>query len=182
MRAPIGCPRESEVLDLVAIGHWPARAEADLVEHAAACPTCADLALAAGAIVELRDEAAMGPALPDASVVWYRAQRRAREAAARRAARPLVVVQGLALVCLVGLAAAWWTDGISVAARWWTRLAQLAPALPAAPSLPADVGRLPLVLWLLGGTLAAWLVLVPVAFYMAKLADRPDEAESVPSE
>src|SRR6188768_22628 len=86
------CPHEQDVLDLVAIGQWPARADASLVAHAEACETCRDLASVAGAIVESRD-ALPATHVPDASVVWYRAQVRARLDAARRAGRPMLFAQ-----------------------------------------------------------------------------------------
>lgn len=43
---------------------------------------------------------------PTAAVVWWRAQRRAREEAAREAARPISFVHGIALGCAIGACAA----------------------------------------------------------------------------
>ena len=39
------CPRQSEVNDLLASGHWPHACPADLRAHLADCPACADLVL-----------------------------------------------------------------------------------------------------------------------------------------
>jgi hypothetical protein len=124
------CAREREVIDLVAVGQWPAQADASLRSHVGACATCAEVASVAMLLHDVAEHAPV-PKLPDASVVWYRAQVRAREEAVRRATRPMnVVAAAAAAVVLVGL---WWVvpqvwdvpalvraTGQSVSAAWLT--------------------------------------------------------------
>jgi hypothetical protein len=97
------CACERDVLDLVAIGQWPSRADEALRAHVASCATCAEVAAVAAAVREWADDsdAAEPVKVPDASVVWYRAQVRAREDATRRASRPVLVAQLVALVAVV---------------------------------------------------------------------------------
>ena len=49
MTAP-ECARETEIVDAIAAGQWPDAAPETLRAHAASCPVCADLALAASAL------------------------------------------------------------------------------------------------------------------------------------
>ena len=104
----IDCEREQDVMDAVAAGRWPvrpdARLDAELREHIACCPVCGDLAAVLAAVAVERDSAWVESAVPPASVVWWRAQIRAREEASRRAARPIVIVQGAAVSLLIAAA------------------------------------------------------------------------------
>lgn len=99
------CLHEREVLDLVAVGQWPARAEASLLAHVEGCGVCAEVASVAVLLREVADAGPV-PRLPDASVVWYRAQVRAREDAVRRATRPMNAV-ALAAAALVVIGVVW---------------------------------------------------------------------------
>lgn len=95
------CTREQDVLDAIAAGRWPDRCDPELREHIAACEVCRDIATVVPAIADERDAAWEEPAVPASSVVWWRAQIRAREEAARAAARPIAVVQAIAVACLI---------------------------------------------------------------------------------
>src|SRR5262245_31586002 len=121
------CPQEQDVLDLVAIGQWPSRADASLQAHAATCDICRDLAAVAGAIAESRDAVAPAAHVPDASVVWYRAQVLARIDAARRASRPMLIAQLAALGCVVAVVLVWSGAGGQWFTAWWQWLAGLMP-------------------------------------------------------
>jgi len=130
MRASeMACPCERDVLDLVAIGQWPSRADETLRAHVAACATCAEVAVVAAAVREWADEAdnPQPVKVPDASVVWYRAQVRARQEATRRASRPVLVAQLVALVAVV-IAAVWIGPELSLSVSmpdlsgWWPSL------------------------------------------------------------
>ena len=46
----MSCPCERDVLDLVAIGQWPSRADEALRAHVAACATCAEVASIAAVV------------------------------------------------------------------------------------------------------------------------------------
>src|SRR5262245_25068803 len=88
-------------------------------------------------------EAAMRQArVPPPELVWMRAKVRAREEAARKAARPIVLAQSIGIAAFAGLL-------VSLAGHF--SLAQL-------PEVPVR-----LVALVLGG----WLVLAPVAVYLA---------------
>ncbi|MEZ5319833.1 MAG: hypothetical protein R2752_20695 [Vicinamibacterales bacterium] len=170
--APADCAREDEVLDLVVMGQWPARADADLRGHAATCAICRDVVAAAGAIVTL-EEAQPVPALPDASVVWARAERRAREEAARRAAQPLHLAIGVAAASVAGLAFAWWRLGAPWLAAGWHRLTAAvessAPRIPDVHTVTTTI--LPAVQPLTAALLISLLV-VSIGVLVARMADR----------
>ena len=100
------CQFEQELLDAIAARRWPNRAEAPLREHVARCGWCSDVAAIAGAFFEDRDCAQAEAVVPSSSAVWWRAQIRAREEAARVAARPLLIFQTLATVVVAIVAIA----------------------------------------------------------------------------
>ena len=157
------CPREQDALDAVASRRWPGRDDA-LSAHIASCEICADLVAVAAAMRD--DFEAIGdlPPLPSAEVVWWRAQVRARTDAARLAARPITVVQGVsaATAAGVGLALATFADApVGGAVRWFAELWSWVPRL----ALNADAAGLVLRATLLG--IGLWLVLLPVAVYLA---------------
>lgn len=106
------CLREQDVVNAIATGRWPDRCDEDLAAHVAACEGCRDLASTLGVLSESWADARAGARLPAAGTVWWRAQVRARQEAARAATRPLTVAQiiggtiaaALALAVLVYLA------------------------------------------------------------------------------
>ena len=110
------CQFEQELLDAIAARRWPDRAEAQLREHVARCGLCSDVAEIAGAFFEDRDCAQAEAVVPSASAVWWRAQIRAREEAARVAARPLLIFQVMATICVAIVAIA-----LAPAASNWIR-------------------------------------------------------------
>ncbi|HET9372621.1 MAG TPA: hypothetical protein VFO19_20300 [Vicinamibacterales bacterium] len=171
MKATRCCKREADVLDAVAVGRWPLRADDELRSHVATCRTCADVASAASAVIELRD-ATPPDSLPDASVVWHRAQLKAREQATVRAAQPTLYAVGILGSCLAGLALAYWGIGTPWLASWWHALSGLTPEIPA--NLAATVRSIELgfIGRLIAATIVGWIVLVPVAVLVARWADR----------
>jgi hypothetical protein len=100
----IACAREQDVLDMLAAHRWPGRCEPELEEHIRACGICGDLAAAAAALLDEHECAWNEARVPASGVVWWRAQVRAREEAARAAARPIAFVQGVAASCAVWVA------------------------------------------------------------------------------
>lgn len=115
------CQHERDVLDLVLAERWPDRADPEIVAHALTCAVCGDVVAVAWAMQ--RDEAAAEAevlattpmhhgVVPDATLVWWRAQLRAHEDAGRRAARPIALVQGIGIG--IGLIA-----GLSVVRAAW---------------------------------------------------------------
>lgn len=164
MTAP-ECARESEIVDAIAAGEWPDAAPEALRAHAASCPLCADLALAASA---LHDDAAAvieAPmALPSSGQVWWRAELRARHEAARLAQRPVLAVQVVAAVVFL---AAVVTGLRSLAPDAWAWLVQTAGVARMGGMSAMEPWTVALVL-----SLGLWLVLGPLAVFMVLRADR----------
>ena len=160
--AIVECPREPDVVDAIASRRWPDRADAELRDHVRACAICADLATVATAIGSEQEVSwSEAVALPPAHVVWLRAQARARAEAARRAARPIAVMQALGFATAAALmsifigAAAWWV---------WSRTDLLA-VLPTIS--PDGVNAMGLAVRGVLLAIGLWLVLAPVAVYLA---------------
>lgn len=175
MTSHTDCAHEREVLDLVLAGRWPDRCDPDLVAHASACEICGEVV--AVAIAMQTDEADLEAGVlaatpkhhdvvPDATLVWWRAQMRAHEDAGRRAARPIALVQGIGIG--MGLIA-----GVSVVRAAWPSVQAGAGATGAA--MTETVARLTAAsagwvatapLWLMAGFVAA-VIGLPLAVYAA---------------
>jgi hypothetical protein len=97
------CELEPRVLEAATSGCW----QPELRRHTEHCPACAEVALVAGFMNAA--EAETGDArLPDAELVWWKAQLKARRAAAEKATRPIVMAEkaactggGLALIAVL---------------------------------------------------------------------------------
>lgn len=165
---PIECAFEQDVIDAVATERWPDRCDEELRAHIASCAICADLAEVGTALrgegEEARDEASP----PVAGLVWWRAQVRAREEAARAAARPIRVVQGAAVAALAGLTAAVVGATSAPVQRWATWIASLSPGdlLPSGLPIAAAVIQRGL---LLGAI--TWIALASLALYLTFVAE-----------
>ena len=173
------CPREAEALTLVGIGQWPARAEPELLRHVAGCASCAEAVEVATALAEI-EESDERPPLPDAAVVWQRAQWQTRHDAVRRAARPVVAVQAVLAVVTVALiaAAVTWLVMIDAMAGPMAALGRLSLALSESlgPAVVAvtDVVRLEFQsgpVLLVAGAIGTGLVALGVAVGLAAIAD-----------
>jgi hypothetical protein len=105
MRLPT-CRHEVEVKQLLELGHWPHSCSDELRAHMAGCRACGDLVLLTEAFRGARAQAAAEALPPPASVLWWRAQLRRREAAVKRIQRPLLGAQvfafAVALLILSG--------------------------------------------------------------------------------
>ena len=109
--------------------------------------------------------------VPSAAHMWWRLQLRARQDAARAALRPIAVVQGLLAVGIAGLAVAaigfGWATGSWAGWPLSNPASVLGPAasdlLDAVLSFPGATSQTTLVC----GAIAAGLVLMPVAVYLA---------------
>jgi len=175
VNAPL-CSHERDVLDLVAIGQWPQRAEAQLRAHVAACASCAEVAEIAVAVREWNDVALVAP-VPDASIVWHRAQLKAREAATRTASKPVWVAQGFALVALV-VALVWMGPGAGWYASLWSGMTAAVPTVQvSAPSWSFWPESVSVETWLSGWgrttllALGALIVLASVALGALRLSE-----------
>jgi hypothetical protein len=99
----VECEFESEVLTAVLQSRWPERTDATLRAHVAGCAICSDVAAVAGVIENAREDMRADAAVPDSGRVWWLARVRARQEAAKAAARPITATQLIAGACAVGL-------------------------------------------------------------------------------
>ena len=158
--AYVECQHEGDVLLMVQTGRWPNRVAPDLAAHVAGCQSCAEVALAASA-VEADAADIEVPALPSSGTVWWRAQLRARQDAAREVVRPITATQALAFAAVVGSFGAvfgatttWFQDAL----RWFGgALGRMVSGhrLPQIPSLPQDLASV----WV-----GYWVVLLVACF------------------
>jgi hypothetical protein len=156
------CEKEEEVIraraeGLLADDGEPApESGAALREHVAVCPVCQE-ALSLAKLFERDQHAlwALAP-LPEADLVWWKAQLRARREAVRRAEAPVVFAEKAAWVAgalsAAGLAAWQWP-----AIRGWLALLTSAPIL-GSHSQPLAA--------LFVASLASTLVLAGVSLYL----------------
>jgi hypothetical protein len=96
----------------------------------AECPQCGPLVALAEQIRAEFEHTARSAQVPTAEIIWWRAQMRARQDAARRAARPIVFAQALAVAALIGLL-------VSVAGRLTLPALTFVELSPLSISLPA---------------------------------------------
>ena len=157
------CAREDDVLDMLAAARWPDRCDTELAAHLHACGVCRELVEVAAPLLDEHDRATREARIPSSALVWWRAQARAREEAARAAARPIAFAQGVAAACAV------WAAVFLVRAfpapygidwrGWLTRIAGAIPDVSgAASAIPGGV----LFLVVIGGS----LLLAPIALLM----------------
>jgi len=100
------CPREYEVLEIVSSKRWSHRCCDELRAHVAACSICTDALEVALALHEDREAAQVAGEIPSAGLVWWRAELRARQEAARTASRPITLAHAFGAAAAVGAAAA----------------------------------------------------------------------------
>jgi hypothetical protein len=97
------CEQEPRVLEAATSGRW----EPGLRQHLEQCPACAEVALVASFMKEAEADPAEAR-LPDAELVWWKAQLKARRAATEKATRPIAMAEkaacaggGLALIAVL---------------------------------------------------------------------------------
>jgi hypothetical protein len=115
------------------------------------CPECGPLVALADQIRREFAHTQQHAHVPTPEIVWWRAQMRAREEAARTAARPILFTQALAVAALIGLL-------ISVVGRLTLPVVSWAGF----PSLPTG---LPLTAIAIAAV--CWLIVAPAALYFA---------------
>jgi hypothetical protein len=163
------CRHEADVLDAVMTSRWPGRVEPELRAHVAGCAICRDLVLASSAFDAEAAAACAEARVPEAGLVWWRAQLRARQDAARAAVRPITVAQAVGFAVAVGAAGAvfgatatWFQQALR--GLWSAVTAIRLPGLPEAT--PALLGTLSNYGLLIAGVAICFL-LAPVVVYLA---------------
>lgn len=102
----MNCQREIEVLAAVMDGRWPEGCDAEVRAHAASCRDCGEVVIVAGALRQDHHAAIREAGVPPPSLVWWRAQRRARQEAMDTARRTITAVQTGSLAAAVVIGAA----------------------------------------------------------------------------
>ena len=86
---PLECERERMVRHAVRSGLW----NDDLRSHVADCAICSDALFVAEFMRAEAEAAQTCSRVPDANLIWWKAELRARREAAERVTRPIAVVQ-----------------------------------------------------------------------------------------
>ena len=97
------CPQEAAVARAVRTGHW----QASLQAHAAGCAVCREVVVASRWLQALTQSSETNRALPDAGLLWWKAQLVQKQAQAERAQKPLEWVGVFAETILVVGPAGW---------------------------------------------------------------------------
>jgi hypothetical protein len=159
------CAREAELLDALQTSAWPDCCPRDLRDHVAACASCAELEAIVRPLLDEHHLAVSSASVPPSGAVWWRAQMRARQEAAQRAARPVSIAQAIGVACAVGVLAGGLTLLAPMLGDWFGWTAGLAGTLPSVTWSEIQ--------WLAPATMAVMLaltmvfVLAPVAVYLA---------------
>ena len=134
------CAHLDELRHALDSGHWPAASSPELRDHVARCARCGQEVLLTTHLQQARSQSIHDSQPAPASIVWWRAMARRREAALTRAARPVLAAQAFALVVILA------TVGL-IAARHWNTLVDHALATPTSISTVVDLwGLTPLIL------------------------------------
>jgi hypothetical protein len=117
------CEKEQAVTELLQSGRWPGAGDAALRSHVESCAVCSEVVLVAGLLQEANSSLLAEVKLPDAGLVWWKAQLRARREATELATRPIALAEKFALACGMAVVLAFivwkWADFHS----WMGRLA-----------------------------------------------------------
>lgn len=160
----MNCARENELLETVSAGRWPDGCDAELRAHVTSCAQCAEVVELATLFDAEMQEAAHDAQLLSSGAMWWRAQRRARADAARKAARAIAFVQVATVAGAIAFALAI-VGGVSAMSESWRNwLPRVSETLQlssvyASWSVPITIGAL------------ALLTLTPVAVYFAFAED-----------
>jgi hypothetical protein len=151
---------ECEKEEQVAATLCGASPNTEILAHARSCPVCFELLLVAGL---LREQTTLAQrelsTLPDAGLIWRKAQALAREKALARATLPIRIARICASVLAI-LAAPWL---ILESRPLWPGIAELWPIHPSPTNLPSDLNQTALLLAVTGTLvligLSSWYML-----------------------
>jgi hypothetical protein len=171
----IECSREIELVDAIAGGLWPDRAEKDLHDHAQTCEACRDVLAVVEALRQEQAHACRQAPVPFARVVWWRARVRARAEAAQTVTQPITWLNGITTVSVIAVSVAtmsaasrlFETRGLDLNLLWgWAnRLFDFSAPTRSPATGIATVSLMVVESSVLGWGLAACLLLAPVALY-----------------
>jgi hypothetical protein len=105
---PFACEKEARVIKSVRTGFW----DADLEQHVGDCPACSEAAFAARLLNGMRAKDEVEARVPDAGLMWWKAQLLAKREAGEHATQPIRLIErfayALAAVCVVGICVWQW--------------------------------------------------------------------------
>jgi hypothetical protein len=123
---PNTCANEARAVKCAGSGFW----ERGLAEHVASCPVCSEAVSVARLLNRLRTEDETSARVPDAALMWRKAQFLAARDAGERATQPINFVErfayALALVCIAAISVWQWhaiRGWFAVAGRQGARIA-----------------------------------------------------------
>jgi len=154
------CTHLAELRQELHSGHWPAASSPELRAHVGSCPRCTQEVALTIHLRQARLEALAESRAEPASLIWWRAQARRREAVLARATRPILAAQAFAVLVILAAIAL-------MAARNWRAVVGHALAAPTSIASLVD-------LWGLAPLIAAAALLTTlgaVAVYLT--TDRP---------
>jgi hypothetical protein len=137
------CLREDELLDALGRGFIGP----ELKSHVDGCPSCSELRLVAGALLDDRTEAIKEAAVPASGTMWWRMQLRRRQEAQSATRRSLLLGQAVTLSIAIVLVAALFGADLAVGVREVIVSIRLSTPLMIA--------------------LATWFLLAPIAGWVA---------------
>ena len=91
------CEREQEVLDLIRAGRSPEECET-IAGHVRSCAACTELVAVASTILSDEMSSIRSVRIPTSGVMWWRAQRRARQEKATVTRRAMTLVQAITVI------------------------------------------------------------------------------------
>jgi len=117
------CGQERRVVESLQSGRWPEACDPELRSHVDHCAVCSDVVLVARLMREEHASMLADLKLPDAGLVWWKAQLRTRREAAELATRPIALAERFAMACGLAVLLAFvvwkWSDFYT----WLGRLA-----------------------------------------------------------
>jgi hypothetical protein len=156
-----GCDRETNVLDALRSGDL----SPELLSHVSQCVACTDLMLVSQ-FLQSQSNGSSEPGLPDASLIWRKAQLRRRREALARATWPIRAVRGVAAMASI-VATLWIVFGATKPLSWLSELGHY--RLPAEHILN---GQLTIQLVLIAGVCT--LICAGVGAFYLLLGDRAE--------
>jgi hypothetical protein len=159
------CARAHELSVALRAGGWPAGCDAGLRKHVEHCESCRETALVAQLLRDDRADAIREMPLASPGLLWWRAQILQRQAAVRRASRPVHVAITVSLLTSLVVAVSVFFGLRSQIASWISSVVAVPiSAQPGSSSFPAAIA-LPFLLVLFA--LTALATIFGVAVYAA---------------
>jgi hypothetical protein len=93
------CEKEQAVTEMLQTGRWPDACDSALRSHVENCVVCSEVVLVAQFLREEHAALSAEMKLPDAGLVWWKAQLRARREAVELATRPIALAERFAVAC-----------------------------------------------------------------------------------